>query len=170
MIWSFALSIVYQPGCSTCVLGKSCSGEVCGVGEEMSEVGVVVGRLVPVKGTPGEMALYDVPVLPSESLGRLRRCSVGTLLPMGEPAPWTILHSDCRAFTFHTPVKKGSVREVEFHSCLLLVHGARADVLLASRRAPQPRRPVRRTGISAPCQMYPNIGGKTITTIAAHTA
>jgi hypothetical protein len=27
-----------------------------------------------------------------------------------------------------------------------------------------------RTGISAPCQMYPNTGGKTITTIAAHTA
>ena len=24
--------------------------------------------------------------------------------------------------------------------------------------------------ISAPCQMYPNTGGKTITTIAAHTA
>ena len=25
-------------------------------------------------------------------------------------------------------------------------------------------------GISASCQMYPNTGGKTITTIAAHTA
>jgi hypothetical protein len=31
-------------------------------------------------------------------------------------------------------------------------------------------RPVRRTGRSAPYQMYPNTGGKTITTIAAHTA
>ena len=31
-------------------------------------------------------------------------------------------------------------------------------------------RPVRRTGLSAPSQMYPNTGGKTITTIAAQTA
>jgi hypothetical protein len=30
--------------------------------------------------------------------------------------------------------------------------------------------PVRRTGISAPSQMYPNTGGNTITTIAAHAA
>jgi hypothetical protein len=46
----------------------------------------------------------------------------------------------------------------------------RADELLASRRASQTRRPMRRTVISAPCQMYPNTGGKMITTIAAHAA
>ena len=46
----------------------------------------------------------------------------------------------------------------------------RADELLASRRASQTRRPMRRTGIPAPCQMYPNTGGKMITTIAAHAA
>lgn len=33
-----------------------------------------------------------------------------------------------------------------------------------------PRKPVRKTGVSAPDQMYPNTGGNAITTIAAHMA
>src|SRR5215210_1069614 len=48
--------------------------------------------------------------------------------------------------------------------------GAVLDEPLASRRAPRPLRPARRTSIPAPHQMYPNTGGKAITTIAAHTA